>query len=169
MKTIQELEQEFKECITCKIYKRFSEFSPRKLATDGLYGSCKDCTNQKHRISHEKQSSNPDWYAKDLERNRLYMQSRRTEYYNPKRQSNYRKENPDKNRAHALLNYHVKHGNIVKMPCQICGKEKVDGHHEDYSKPKEVIWLCRTHHREIHRKFNTIRQQLGIPEHDRQL
>jgi len=28
----------------------------------------------------------------------------------------------------------------------------IHGHHEDYSKPFEVIWLCRFHHKERHRK-----------------
>lgn len=37
-------------------------------------------------------------------------------------------------------------GTIVKKPCQVCGNLKVEGHHEDYSKPLEVDWLCRKHH-----------------------
>lgn len=43
------------------------------------------------------------------------------------------------------------HGYIVKGPCEVCGAEKVDGHHDDYSKPSKVRWLCRAHHAEWHR------------------
>lgn len=39
---------------------------------------------------------------------------------------------------------------ISKKPCDVCGVEKVEGHHQDYRKPLEVIWLCNKHHRQIH-------------------
>ena len=42
-------------------------------------------------------------------------------------------------------------GIIVKQPCEVCGKLKVDAHHDDYSKPTEVRWLCRKHHSWHHR------------------
>jgi hypothetical protein len=40
-------------------------------------------------------------------------------------------------------------GRIKPSPkCQFCGKVgPVEGHHEDYAKPLDLIWLCRTCHR----------------------
>jgi hypothetical protein len=40
-------------------------------------------------------------------------------------------------------------GKLIPSPtCQFCGELKtVDGHHEDYAKPLEVIWLCEKCHR----------------------
>lgn len=43
-------------------------------------------------------------------------------------------------------------GTLVRQPCEVCGAEKVDAHHDDYSKPLDVRWLCRTHHNEFHAK-----------------
>jgi len=43
-------------------------------------------------------------------------------------------------------------GRLVRRPCEVCGAPKVDAHHDDYSRPLEVRWLCRTHHREHHAK-----------------
>lgn len=59
--------------------------------------------------------------------------------------------------ARAYLKEYVKRGHIKKMPCEICGDEKSEGHHEDYSKPLEVIWLCRKHHLEHHNKLSLVK------------
>ena len=32
----------------------------------------------------------------------------------------------------------------------VCGRENAVGHHPDYAKPLDVIWLCKIHHRERH-------------------
>ena|SRR3990167_10036842 len=38
--------------------------------------------------------------------------------------------------------------------CQSCSfKDRLEGHHKDYSKPLEVIWLCRKCHKQNHRKY----------------
>lgn len=44
-------------------------------------------------------------------------------------------------------------GELKKMPCSICGNEKSEMHHPNYSKPFEVEWLCRKHHMEKHPRF----------------
>jgi hypothetical protein len=45
------------------------------------------------------------------------------------------------------------------QPCEICGKtEDIERHHEDYSKPLEVRWLCKSHHLDIHRIFRSMRK-----------
>jgi hypothetical protein len=51
------------------------------------------------------------------------------------------------------LRYAVKRGLINKpKKCSDCKEEKaLQGHHPDYSKPLEVIWLCRKCHDSLHR------------------
>jgi hypothetical protein len=39
---------------------------------------------------------------------------------------------------------------IQKQPCAICGKEKVEAHHENYGHPLRITWLCVLHHRRRH-------------------
>mgnify|MGYP001611599223 CR=1 FL=1 len=46
----------------------------------------------------------------------------------------------------------IQDGVLVREPCEVCGNPKVDGHHDDYSKPLDVRWLCRSHHRLHHNK-----------------
>lgn len=45
----------------------------------------------------------------------------------------------------------IKLGRITKQPCEICGEPKTDAHHDDYTKPLEVRWLCRPHHVQLHK------------------
>ena len=69
-------------------------------------------------------------------------------------QRRYRKDN--KLRPHHEARWAVakaiKKGILSRMPCEVCGKIEVDAHHEDYSKPLDVKWLCRNHHAEHHAK-----------------
>lgn len=37
-------------------------------------------------------------------------------------------------------------GMIERRPCLICGEKIVYPHHDDYSKPFELEWLCRKHY-----------------------
>lgn len=41
-------------------------------------------------------------------------------------------------------------GVLVQQPCEVCGDPVTDAHHDDYSKPLDVRWLCKLHHRAQH-------------------
>lgn len=49
------------------------------------------------------------------------------------------------------LQYAVRRGLVTKLPCEVCGNERSEGHQSDYSRPLEVKWLCHRHHCELHR------------------
>lgn len=58
----------------------------------------------------------------------------------------------EKNKHKAHARYKAK--SIPSKPCEKCGSEEnLEKHHPDYSKPLEVIHLCRAHHRELHRQL----------------
>lgn len=56
-------------------------------------------------------------------------------------------------RAQAAVRWAVKSGSLVRpSKCERCGAEgEVHGHHEDYSKSLDVVWLCRVCHGAVHR------------------
>src|SRR6185437_11420837 len=48
----------------------------------------------------------------------------------------------------------ILNGRLVRQPCEVFGfKRHVVAHHDDYAKPLEVRWLCRSHHTLHHAKF----------------
>jgi len=100
------------------------------------------------------------YYQKYREKN-----SRKLRKYYRKYNKAWRKENglhneqnsrlryPEKERARRQLREAVNLGKITRNPCEVCGKQKAHGHHDDYSKPLEVRWLCALHHSEVHKKL----------------
>lgn len=57
-----------------------------------------------------------------------------------------------------MLSLAIQHGDLTPAAhCEQCGKpagdNPLDGHHHDYSKPLEVIWLCRSCHKFEHGSY----------------
>ena len=51
--------------------------------------------------------------------------------------------NSDKKACNTIVGNAIRGGKLVKEPCERCNSEdSVHAHHEDYTKPMEVIWLC---------------------------
>lgn len=40
----------------------------------------------------------------------------------------------------------LRNGTLVRQPCAVCGVEPAVAHHDDYARPLDVRWLCRSHH-----------------------
>ena len=64
-----------------------------------------------------------------------------------------KEKDPIEERARQTVRNAVKRGSLVRLPCEVCGEAKSEGHHDDYDKPLDVRWLCRTHHVEHHKRI----------------
>lgn len=58
-------------------------------------------------------------------------------------------ENDLKREAYWIVRRAKQEGLIQQEPCESCGSA-AEAHHDDYTKPLEVRWLCRRHHAELH-------------------
>lgn len=66
----------------------------------------------------------------------------------------WRRDHPEAYRAQTAVNNAVRDRRLKKEPCSICGTtEHVHGHHKDYSKPLDVVWLCAKCHHRVHATF----------------
>lgn len=53
-------------------------------------------------------------------------------------------------RARRITQNLLRDGKLKKAPCVVCESEEVLAHHEDYSRPNDVIWICENHHKAYH-------------------
>ena len=65
----------------------------------------------------------------------------------------YYGNNPERKKCYYAYEHALRSGKLVRLPCEVCGNKKSEGHHESYSKPLDVKWLCRKHHYEEHKKL----------------
>lgn len=70
---------------------------------------------------------------------------------------------PVEERCRQLVANAVKTGRLVRLPCEHCGATKSNGHHEDYSKPLVVIWLCRPCHDTEHARLKAAGIEPYVP------
>lgn len=85
-------------------------------------------------------------------RDKQYQSARKDEYR--KYRNNWQEQNRFKRNVHCKVFRAVDAGKLHRPgACSQCGKNcKPEAHHEDYSRPLDVTWLCRQCHREMHRK-----------------
>ena len=48
----------------------------------------------------------------------------------------------------------INSGKIKRKPCCMCLIPKSEAHHKDYLRPFQIIFLCRLHHKGLHRAMN---------------
>ena len=138
-----------KKCFKCGKKKPLEEFYKHPQMSDGTVNKCKECNKKdvrEHRL-------NPKYREKILEYDRQRFKKPERKEKVMKYQKKRREEYPEKERARRLINYRVRKGLIKKKHCELCGEKKTEAHHDDYSKPLEVRWLCFKCHRKVHGQY----------------
>jgi len=135
-----------KICFKCKQTKEIEFFHKHSEMADGHVNKCKECNNRDVRENRAKKSD----YYRDYDKQRQQDPERRKNKRAYEKLHN--KNFPEKYRARYLTTNAVRDGRLKRQPCRVCGIEKSEAHHEDYSKPLDVLWMCEPHHKEHHRK-----------------
>lgn len=135
-----------KRCFKCGETKSLDDFYKHPTTVDGRLGKCKECAKQDTRDNYRADPSKAaarakSYCAKPDVRKRLYAKLK-------------------ERRANDSLHFHAREmvSNAIKLgwitrasECSQCSStEKIEGHHEDYTRPLDVIWLCFKCHRILH-------------------
>ena len=153
-----------KTCFKCGAEKPLTDFYKHPAMADGHLNKCKDCTKSD---SKENRAKNVEYYraydAKRFQddprvrqRHRRYQKTKGGKQAGSASKAKWINKNPEARAAHILLGNAVRNGRISKPDkCSACDKEtksrNLHGHHEDYAKPLEVIWLCAQCHVDKHK------------------
>jgi len=120
----------YKSCSRCHTFKPLASFDHARNSRDGHHHRCKICDRKRDKERH-KTGSLPRSIRRWKQNNQLATQ------------------------AHKRVRQAVCRGELQPGPCAACGCTKSTrshhAHHEDYTKPLDVTWLCPSCHIEHHR------------------
>lgn len=147
-----------KTCKVCGRRKPLTDFYRADGMADGRYSKCKEC----YKIAVKERR------AANLEQHRAYDRQRANEPHRVAAREAYKQtkrgkerlqagrlawieRNPDARNAHIIVGNAIRDGRLIRGTCRFCGDEGHHAHHNDYSKPLKVWWLCRDCHVAFHK------------------
>lgn len=139
-----------KVCSKCKEEKPVENFRKSQSGKDGLRSGCNDCHIEYMRIYNAS------------EEHREYNRQNMREYHKTHK---YIRKTGEKRVAEQTVCHSVENGKIEKpCTCSMCNqtfeKQRIHGHHADYSKPLDVVWVCGMCHGKIHQEINDKKREL---------
>lgn len=134
-----------KTCTRCGQIKPVSEFQIRSASTDGFTAACKCCI----KVYDDDRARLPHRVAARIK----YQKTEAYALSHEKSAKRWAANHPDRRKANVLVNNAVRDGRILPMACWACGSQ-AEAHHPDYSRPLDVVWLCKHHHRAAHEAAN---------------
>jgi hypothetical protein len=135
---------------------------------DGYLGKCKNCAkadvveNRNKKLEYYRQYDRDR--ANDPERvegRKAYASTSAGKEVHARALKKSAEKYPEKNAARVALGNAVRDGRVTRKPCRVCGNKKSQGHHHDYSKPFDVIWLCTKHHAEEHKRMRAAKADVA--------
>jgi hypothetical protein len=126
-----------KVCIMCQREKLFSEFNSDSTRKDGKSNKCRECMKK---------------YSKE------YLKTEDGKVVKQKWWKRYSTNNADSIAAHRVVKSAIRAGKLEKIPCEVCGNQNSEAHHDDHKKQLEIRWLCKKHHIMFQKVLNTLKK-----------
>ena len=153
-----------KTSIKCNETLPVESFHKTKSNNDGRHGKCKKCAYEYYR----------NWIKLNPDKAREYRRAWRKKHPETVRKQARKQHSKDRDKISEHNKKYCQEnkpttsaiskafkarakGVLIPGPCESCGfVGPVDGHHDDYSMPLKVRWLCRschaTYHSDLRRK-----------------
>ena len=143
-----------KTCTKCKEGKSLGSFSRDAQKKDGLASHCRVCRKRHYDQTVDvilEKKMREYWGDPESARQRAKKVYEKLSEKKRAKQRKYYRDNPKKVLAHNKARAVRKTG-----VCAICNAEGTDRHHMDYSKPLEIVELCRSCHRSLHQSLSKV-------------
>ncbi len=147
------------KCIICKQLFPFEMFYKNRSKLQGRNSECKKCSSKqglKYYYTHRERilPQIHKYYQDNKEKCKatgkayyLKHRAKRLEYFE-------KQETPIKRNCRNKVFRAIESGKLKRGCCEDCkvppDQEKIYGHHKDYNKPLEVVWLCQSCHMRRH-------------------
>jgi len=144
-----------KECLKCLNEYTINESNFIKSKYGYFSSYCRKCFSnecklyrKKHNITSYRKTK---YVYKIRESDKKYQAKRRmNKLWKSNQIKLYALNNPEKIKAYKIFKNAINSSKIKRLKCRDCDRLDTHGHHPDYSKPLEVIWLCPIHHKLEH-------------------
>lgn len=134
---------DLKKCARCGELKPLEEFHKSRFGNGGRQAYCKAC---QAKCMRQWRRDNPD-QCREHQRKHI---------------ATHRKRHQDRAIARQKITWLLKSGKLTPGPCIVCGTtEDIQAHHPDYSKPPDVVWICRPHHQDHHAGRLTLTREVA--------
>jgi hypothetical protein len=152
-----------KTCTKCLKDKALNLFRRKAASKDGRRAYCKECQSEKdkkYRLRPENIARKKEYMAaynktpKYKAYQKAYLKSEKGKDVIRRSSQKYALKNPIKRSVKSKVLCAIRTGKITKPHhCEWCNScNRLDGHHSDYLKPFDVLWLCRKCHKSWHRE-----------------
>ena len=136
-----------KVCKQCGEQKELAEYYRRSATADGYFGKCKVCVSGDAKTRRQDPERRDKVLIQDMQAHRRWRQA------NPIKLAEdtlrYQRNNKEKVRAWQMVARNLE----APDACSECGSTfHIQAHHDDYSKPLDVRWLCAACHKQHHAK-----------------
>ena len=133
-----------KICFKCKIEKIISDFYKGRAMKDGHLNKCIECSKL-DALQHRNLN-----LGKIREYDRLRGKLEHRKKINVENTKKSRLSIIGYTSSHSAVARALKKGSLIKQACCMCNSIMSIAHHDDYSKPLDVMWLCSVHHKSRH-------------------
>ena len=145
-----------KKCSKCGEVKLLEEFHRKSQSSDGRSSHCKACRAKHYAGSDDVQARRVKYYKENSDKMRVRKVRQRKE--NPEKtredDARYRGRYPERVKARKAVYHAMRAGWLVKPKvCSMCPVGEPEAHHKDYSRPLDIVWLCKECHVVADRSF----------------
>lgn len=151
------------KCSTCKQRLEAENFYNNRSRPNGLHTECKPCALS--RSFQYRNSERGKLITKIYEQSehgkivhkrakKKYLQTEKGKMSMIRDTQKAKEKYPEKFVARKAVYGAIRSGKLKKRnSCEICHNGPTQGHHEDYAKPLDIIWLCSRCHTTLHKQY----------------